>query len=196
MTKEIKNFFDRHADKWDTYEKPDIGLIIDRILDRICILRDDKILDVGCGTGILVPFFENRGVKNFIGIDFSKKMIEEYRKKFPGRKAVTGDFEKHGLFKSNSFTKVIIYNAFPHFRNHQKVFKNTFDYLKPEGGLYIVHSMSRRELDKHHRKSPEVADHVLPCNKEFRRLYADAGFKDIEIDDSNLFFSRGIKPQQ
>lgn len=195
MTKEIKKFFDRHAHKWDSFEKPDIGLTINKILDRISILRNDKILDVGCGTGILVPFFEKRGIKNFIGVDFSAKMISEYRKKFPGRKAVIGDFEKPGLFKPDSFTKVIIYNAFPHFQNRMKVFINSWTYLKPGGGIYIVHSMSRKELDRHHQKSAgEVADHMLPSNHEFKRLYVKAGFENIEIDDSDLFFSKGIKP--
>lgn len=212
MKTKTKDFFNRHAGKWDAFEEPDnrshssgrlgcrrrcsVGLIINAILDRICIQPDDRILDVGCGTGILTTFFEKRRVKHFTGIDFSPKMIEEYKKKFPCRKALVGDFEKQGLFKPDSFTKVIIYNAFPHFKNHQKVFANAFAYLKPKGGLYIVHSMTRTELDRHHRKAGgAVADHVLPSDKEFRRFYAAAGFKDIEVDDSNLFYSRGIKPR-
>lgn len=190
----IKKFFDRHAHKWDSLEKPDIGLIIDKILDRIGVGRQDKILDVGCGTGILVPFLEKRKIKNFIGLDCSEEMIKEYRKKFPGRKAIVGDFEKQGLFKPESFTKVIIYNAFPHFQNRMKVFTNSWIYLKPKGGLYIVHSMTREELNRHHRKAgAEVSDHVLCSNDEFRRLYAASGFKDIEVDDSDLFYSKGIK---
>lgn len=55
MNDETKAFFDRHAGRWDSYEKQNIAPVIDAILDRIGVCADDLVLDVGCGTGILVP---------------------------------------------------------------------------------------------------------------------------------------------
>lgn len=194
MNDEMRAFFDRNAAKWDSYEKPEIAPVIDGILDRIGLAPSDSILDVGCGTGILVPHFEKRGIRHFRGIDLSPEMVKEYLKKFPGRDAVAADYKEKGIYPPGSFTKIIIFNAFPHFDRRELVFENSYNYLKPGGGLYIVHSMSRADLDRHHREAGEaVAEHMLYSNTGFRGLYAAAGFRNIDVDDGPRFFSAGFK---
>ncbi len=195
MNNETKDFFDRHAGRWDSYEKPEIIPVISAILDRIGVSSGDSVLDVGCGTGILVPHLEKRGVKSMRAIDLSPEMVKEYLKKYPGRTVTAGDYEEPGLFPAECFTKIIIFNAFPHFDRRALVFDNSYNYLKPGGALYIVHSMSRAELDRHHRETgKEVAEHMLYSNAGFRRLYAGAGFENIAMDDGARFFSKGHKP--
>lgn len=195
MNEETKDFFDRNAARWDSYERPDIGVIVSAILDRIGVSSSDSVLDVGCGTGILAPHLERRGVRAFKAVDLSPEMVREYLKKFPGREVVAGDYEEAGLFPEESFTKIIIYNAFPHFERREAVFENSYNYLKPGGGLYIAHSMSRTDLDRLHREAgEEVAEHMLYSNAGFRQLYAGAGFENIAVDDGARFFSKGHKP--
>jgi len=195
MNDETKTFFDRHAARWDSYEKPEIVPIIDAILNRIGVCSEDSVLDVGCGTGILVPHLEKRGIKDMCAIDLSSEMVKEYLKKFPGRRVTAGDYEERGLFAPASFSKVIIYNAFPHFGRREHVFDNSYNYLVPGGGLYVVHSMSRAGLDRLHREAgEEVAEHMLYSNTGFQQLYSAAGFESIAVDDGERFFSKGVKP--
>jgi demethylmenaquinone methyltransferase/2-methoxy-6-polyprenyl-1,4-benzoquinol methylase len=195
MNTETRAFFDGHAARWDSYEKPEIIPVIEAIFDRIGLFASDSVLDVGCGTGILVPHFEKRGVRDFRAIDLSPEMVKEYLKKFPARQVMAADYEEKGLFPECSFTKIIIFNAFPHFARRELVFENSYEYLKPGGGLYIVHSMSRSDLDRHHRQSgEEVAEHMLYSNAGFHELYDGAGFKDVELDDNEKFFSCGFRP--
>jgi len=194
MNIETREFFDRNAALWDSYEKPGIVPVIDAILDRIGLDASDSVLDVGCGTGILVPHLERRGVRSFRGIDLSPEMVREYLRKFPGRAVVAADYEEKDLYAPGSFSRIIIFNAFPHFDRRELVFENSYNYLRPGGGLYIAHSMSRAELDRHHREAGEaVADHMLYSNTGFRELYAGAGFGGIEVDDGPRFFSCGFK---
>jgi len=192
MDHETKAFFDRHAAKWDSYETPAIIPVIEAILDRAGVGPEDSVLDVGCGTGILAPHLEKRGVKRMCAVDLSTEMVKEYQRKFPGRAVLAGDYEEPGLFRPGAFTKIIIFNAFPHFARRDRVFANSYNYLKPGGGLYIAHSMSRAELDRHHREAgEEVAEHMLYSNAGFRELYAAAGFGQVEIDDGARFFAKG-----
>ena len=195
MNENTRAFFDRHAAWWDSYEVQGIGGIIEEILDRIRVSACDSVLDVGCGTGILLPHLERRGVRDIRAVDLSAEMVKEYLKKYPGRAVTAGDYEAPGLFGPKSFTKILIYNAFPHFERRELVFANSYNYLKPGGGLYIAHSMGRAELDRHHKAAgEEVAGHMLYSNVGFRELYAEAGFTDIVVDDGGRFFSRGLKP--
>lgn len=196
MDQETRAFFDRHAARWDSYEGPEIIPVIEAMLDRVGVAPGDSVLDVGCGTGILAPHLERRGVARMRAVDLSPEMVREYLKKFPGRDVLAADYEEPGLFPPESFSKIIVFNAFPHFTGRERVFANSYGYLKPGGGFYVAHSMSRAELDRHHRAAgEEVAEHMLYSNTGFRELYAAAGFARVEIDDGPRFFAKGLKPE-
>ena len=51
-----------------------------------------KVLDIGCGTGLLLELF-NIGEDEYIGIDPSGKMLEMAHSKFPGHIFMVSDFE-------------------------------------------------------------------------------------------------------
>lgn len=189
----IKEYFDRHAALWDGYQKAEDAPVIEKILERAGVSAADEVLDAACGTGVLVPFLAKRGVINLTATDISPKMAEIFKKKFPVIPFITGNYGDP-LFPAGKFSKIIIFNAFPHFENEKAVFKNSFRYLRPGGKLFIAHSMNRERLDEHHRKAGmEVADHVLISDEEFRRLYAEAGFSDIAVENKKYFFSCGRK---
>lgn len=191
----VRDFFDELAPRWDSLERADIGVAINAILDRIRPLAVDEVLDVGCGTGILVPFLEARGVENYTGLDFSTGMAAEFSRKFPQRKIVVADYLTPNLFPARSFSKILIYNSFPHFRRRKRLFENSFAYLKRGGGLFVAHSMNRAALDSHHRESGmAVRDHVLPSDAEFTKLYTRGGFRNIVVEDGKYFYSCGHKP--
>jgi len=46
-------------------------------------LIDKKIIDLGCGTGRLARLLCNKGYKNYTGIDFAPKRIEECKRYVP-----------------------------------------------------------------------------------------------------------------
>ena len=190
-----RDFFDELAPRWDSFERANIGLAINTILDRAEVGPDDTILDVGCGTGVLVPFLEARGLKSYTGLDFSAGMAAVFSRKFPGRRIVVADYQTAGLFPNRSFSKIMIYNSFPHFERRRSVFKNSFAYLRRSGSLFIAHSMNRVALDSHHRDSGAIVrDHILPSDEQFTRLYRRGGFRNILVEDGTYFYSCGRKP--
>ena len=191
--KERNNFFDSHAETWDSgIRKRDLDNI-ETIMQYAKISSKDTILDVGTGTGILIPFFKKKGVIEITAIDFSKKMVEIFKTKFPEVKIHNTDYEKR-YFDDESFSKIFIFNTFPHFNNYKNVFQLSYDYLVPGGALIIAHSMSREELNQIHRDAgKEVEKDILISDDEFRNLYSENGFVDINVISNNSFFASGIK---
>lgn len=53
----------------------------------------DRILDIGCAHGRLLPVLIKEGIKedNYTGIDLSEKLIEEAKKTFPGARFDVGN---------------------------------------------------------------------------------------------------------
>ena len=87
----IEAFFDRAASSWDDEMIKD-DLIIKIILDNAKVEKDNTVLDVACGTGVMIPYYLDRGAYP-TGIDLSKKMIEIASNKFKDVEFIWGDVE-------------------------------------------------------------------------------------------------------
>ena len=48
-------FFDSYADRWDSMERDDICVLLDRVVRESGIAPRMDILDVGTGTGVIIP---------------------------------------------------------------------------------------------------------------------------------------------
>lgn len=190
---EIEAFFDQRAAAWDSCHKIDDFAVIETVLAKINITGKDCVLDLGAGTGILAPALLKSGCQ-FTAMDLSKKMLEVYASKYPAIRTVHGDYESDSFFAANSFTKIIIYNSFPHFIQPEKVFANAFAHLSADGELIIFHSMNRKRLDlKHQKVGGVVGNHLLAADAELRASLLSAGFSDVRLYDRDFFFIHGIK---
>ena len=79
--KEVIEFFDRLAPDWDAgmvRNEP----VIARILDLGGVVPGADVLDVACGTGVLIPDYLHRGAASVTGVDISPKMAQIARGKF------------------------------------------------------------------------------------------------------------------
>ena len=113
-SEEVIGFFDRLAPGWDAdmIRNEDV---IAAILDNAQVREGTDILDVACGTGVLIPDYLARGAASVTGIDLSPEMAKIARVKFPEEKVkiLCGDAEKETF--DGKFDVIMIYNAFPHF---------------------------------------------------------------------------------
>jgi ubiquinone/menaquinone biosynthesis C-methylase UbiE len=77
-------FFDRLAEDWDESVKHHPSKL-ERIVGLLGLEPGDTVLDVGCGTGVMVPYILERvGEKGrIVAVDISPKMVEAAGKKFP-----------------------------------------------------------------------------------------------------------------
>ena len=155
-TKEVVAFFDRLAPGWDA-EMIRNDEVIGIILDNAGVSEGKDVLDVACGTGVLIPDYLKRSVASVTGIDISSKMVELARAKFP-QESVTilcGDVEETNSGKL--FDCIVVYNAFPHFPDPDRLIGTLAKKLKPGGTLTVAHGMSREKIDAHHHGT---ASHV------------------------------------
>ena len=135
--KEVIEFFDSWAEVWDEHMVID-EKIIRTILDSAGVKKGKKVLDVACGTGVLFSYYLDRNVSSITGIDISPKMIEITKNKFDQNNieiicnnAMTYDFQE-------KYDCIIIYNAFPHFKDPEALIGHLSEYLNEGGTLTIA----------------------------------------------------------
>lgn len=186
-----REFFNSMAEKWDTVCRHDKNKI-EYILDLLNIKNGSKILDVGTGTGILIPFLSERVGEEgkIIAIDVSKKMLEVAQRKYSYRNAtfVCGDVLEADLPKE-FFDSVICYSVFPHFDDKQMAISVISKCLKRDGKFVICHSQSREAINNLHRTASEaVAEDNLPDISTIKTFFLQAGLNTtVEIDNNELF---------
>jgi demethylmenaquinone methyltransferase/2-methoxy-6-polyprenyl-1,4-benzoquinol methylase len=149
------------------------------------------ILDIACGTGTLFPFYREREIKSVTGIDISPEMVKIAKGKFPETEIICGDAEEYDFDKK--FDIIMIYNAFPHFPNPERLIKNLSQYLKGNGRFTIAHSMSRAEIQSRHQKRAAKVSLELPTAEVLAEMLRPYFNIDIIISDNEMYQVSGIK---
>lgn len=191
MNKEnIKQFFDAIAPHWDNEPIAD-KKILDTILDNGGIRENIDILDVACGTGVLFPYYLERNVKSITAIDLSPEMVKIAKSKFPQANVICGDAEN--IIFDKQFDAIMIYNAFPHFPEPEKVIESLSKALKTGGRFTIAHGLSKKELDEIHQKSAGAVSNVLPECDDLAKMLSPYFNVDIMISDDKMYQISGTK---
>lgn len=154
----IADFFDRCASWWDA-DMIRNEEVIAKILDNGGIKAGISVLDVACGTGVLFPDYLSREVASVTGIDIAPEMVKIAQEKFPNIDVLCGDVETVDF--PQKFDAIMVYNAFPHFMEPEKLIERLVSLLKEGGRLSIAHGMSRAALQEHHKRASEVSIELL-----------------------------------
>lgn len=183
-----KEYFDRLAASWDEKFKPDCAKL-EYILKIPGNISGRYILDVGTGTGVLVPFLHNADC-SIDAIDISEKMLNAARAKF-GETANFFAADMQVAELNQAYDLIICHNVYPHFRDKYQTLKNIKKHLQPDGKLLIAHSASREEINNRHRANEEVKADVLPPAAELARLAESAGLQKIYTEESEVYIYFG-----
>lgn len=179
-------FFDAHAHGWEERGYPaDVRGRLEVLVDCFGIEPGEKILDVGCGEGVLVPYLLDRlGPSGFVvELDNSLEMLKGAARKSARQiQCVWAGVETLPLVDAD-FDRVICFASFPHFANPVKALKQIHRVLKSAGTLVIAHLLSRDEIDRHHAKSTVVLGDELPEEAAMRELMTQTGFCVRRLED-------------
>lgn len=186
-----RQYFDQHAEKWDTYQKPDESKLR-RVVSSASIEVGNRVLDVGTGTGILLPLLvKSLGrTGSIVALDISLEMLKRAQAKGISDKIsyVQADV-KDTPFKGSSFDRVICFASFPHFVDKLSALVEIARILKEVGVLVIAHATSREKVNKIHSSIGGVlSNDLIPEDSEMKAMLKKAGFEDIVIFDEPDFY--------
>lgn len=189
----IISFFDGKAPVWDKASPISSDDIVNTILDNAGVVKGVSVLDIGCGTGVLVPYYLERDAASVIAVDFSEKMIETAKAKFadPRLKFVCADAETTDF--GGPFDCCIIYHTFPHFIDPGAVIANLAKQVKKGGKITVAHGFSREMIDMHHHEvASEVSVELLP-DDEIAALLAPYFDVTVTISDDKMQDMVGVR---
>lgn len=162
--------------------------------------KNSSILDVGCGTGILLEQADalNRNIKLY-GIDISDGMIEKAKIKFGNRAALRVGSANKLPYKDNTFDYVVCCTSLHHHPNTKKSLSEMYRVVKKRGTVLVLdvfvdgllRTLSYR-LDNMIFKEGKTFAYT---RKQMYQLFKDAGFQNISQQTQAYFklITKGIK---
>ena len=183
-------FFDRLAPQWDA-DLIRNDSIISQILDNAGIREGLHVLDVACGTGVLFPDYLARNVASLTAIDISPEMAKLAQSKFPQVSVLCGDVENTAF--DRKFDAIVVYNAFPHFPDPEKLIAVLSGLLAPGGTLTVAHGMSRAHIDSHHQGTASKVSVGLMHEDALAEIFARHLTVTAKISDNRMYQVAGKK---
>ena len=190
---DVIEFFDRMAPGWDA-DMIKNDAIIGKILDNAEVEAGQDVLDVACGTGVMFPYYLQRGVASVTGIDISPEMAKIAEGKFSGEsrvQVICGDVEEVQF--DRKFDRIVVYNSFPHFPKPKRLIKILAGHLKENGRLTIAHGQSRESIDGHHKGSASKVSNGLMSAESLKKIFDPYFEVEAMISNSRMYQVSGVK---
>lgn len=195
MTTEEVSFFDNLSESWDANETQSTPDKINEILSYIGIKEGMSILDLGTGTGVLIPFLAsdvgNKG--KITAVDLSEGMLSKAKEKYGTLKNVTflkKDFEEEMI--PGEFDRIILYCVYPHFHKPYSTLRKLIDNnLKEEGQIIIAFPTDEKFINNIHKERKAESD-MLKDAPQLADELKGQGFKALSLAYSSDRYIVGI----
>lgn len=190
-------FFDNLAPIWDENEVLSTPDRVNMILDYIDLQPGQAVLDLGTGTGVLLPYIAERigETGTITAVDYSSGMLSRARKKFrdliPAPEFLNLDFENETI--PHEYDRIILYCVFPHLHNPvatlnwlQKV------NLKEEGSMFIAFPCGPDFINSIHKDRHSESD-LLPTASKLTEYLKENGLNASVLAETNETYVIKIK---
>lgn len=188
MTDKELQFFDTIAREWDSMEVLSLPEKVSSILDACDVEPGMHILDLGTGTGVLLPELARRvGSQGQItAVDISSGMLAEAVRKnadlSPTPEFLCRDIEKDTL--EGRFHRIFLYCVYPHLESPLATISRLRNYnLLPGGRIIIAFPCSEEFINNIHNEK-EVESEQLPTAPLLVERLNAAGLSATVIDYS------------
>ncbi|MEN6519143.1 MAG: methyltransferase domain-containing protein [Methanospirillum sp.] len=194
MTEKVQRHYDEMAEVYDRrYDRGQGRSYHEHISEQVMdwLPPGGRLLDIGCGTGLFVERYCERGGKA-VGLDLSPKMIERARDRCASAEWTVGTGDALP-FRDDSFDAASSLLAFSYFRNPDRMLAEALRVLRPGGrlslctlgrnfftaGLPAIHTLG--ELAHVRQVGMGSFGERYYSEHQMAELFARAGFVDVRV---------------
>ncbi|MFZ5987355.1 MAG: class I SAM-dependent methyltransferase [Bacillota bacterium] len=146
------------------------------------LTEKEAVLEVGCGGGICLRAFRDMGFKKLIGVEPSKKAVDQAEPDI--RDYIHNTIFEHTSFEPSSLNLICAFQVLDHFLDPAATMQRFHQLLKPGGLCYtIIHNEKALQVKLFKTQSPIIdVSHIYYFNrKTLRCIFLQSGFEVVDI---------------
>lgn len=152
-----------------------------------------RVIDVGTGTGVLIPYLQAFKVQDILAVDLSETMLEQVRTKFGsgttlgntlGVNTWHGDVLDLPPYMGDA-DAIYMNSVFGNFFAPRDVLLHCTRLLRPGGHLVISHPLGRNFQTWLHKQQPDLIPYTLPREHQVEKMIADLPLRLMSFEDSH-----------
>lgn len=178
--------------KWSFY----VEATVQGTLARMTVTDGERILDVGCGTGVLLSRLAQRNSTLVLcGIDPVPEMLEVARKRLPASVTLEQGWAQTLPFADGSFDKVVSCNMFHYIKQPLQALQEMRRVLAPGGQLVLTDwcddYLSCKLCDWYLRMF-NSAHYKTHGSARMQQMLQEAGFVSIKLERYKINWLWGL----
>jgi len=188
---QTRQYFDDLAPSWDNTCRHDESKL-HLIIGLASPATDSRLLDIGCGTGVMIAPLLATEPRELVAVDLAPRMIEIAAQKYrdPRLRLIGGDFF---ALEESGFDLTLLYSVYPHFPHKRQLALKTAQCLKEGGRFLVAHSESRAIINSRHQGSAAQLSQPLQEAKEEAAAWQEYFHIDMLIDTERLYVISGLR---
>ncbi|MEJ2656322.1 MAG: class I SAM-dependent methyltransferase [Desulfobacterales bacterium] len=190
-----QNSFDRMYKLFEPPLPEGVPERLEKIVAYGKITKGDSVLDVGSGTGILIPIIKKYGPGCIHACDLSEEMLKQLRKNYPDVKTIMADVRDLNL-PEDSIDAAFLNACYPNIVDKEGTFSNLGRMIKAKGRVIISHPLGKSFILSLKESVPFPLD-KFPEESEARALLRPFGFEiETFIDEPELYILVATAPNE
>ncbi len=197
---EVRLFFEDLAFHWDEGFTTEHHFQLKSIFRYQIPALPPPILDLGSGTGVLVPYLQDKmnAPGNIVQFDVARQMLTKARRKLSAKNGlyfVQGDALRLP-FAAAAFGTVFCFQIVPHVADKYALLQEVRRILRPGGYIAVLHLMDHRRLNALHRRlSPPVHTHHMCPAEELAATMIACGLDILQVtEEEDLYLVMASAP--
>lgn len=188
-----KQVFENLAENWDAIPAPvNLQENLNQVAKWVLPNTGGTVIDVGSGTGILLPYLLERKPDHIICIDLSRNMLTKASKKVGSNPSIssTNADALYIPYISAFASAITCCNTFAHFPDFYSALFEFQRVLLPGGRLAICHTNGKEQVNKIHSESPAspFQHDLLPDAETVSQMLHETGWTVLETLDNPDFY--------
>ncbi len=181
-----RRYFDSVADVFSAQPPAEVLARVERIVALAELAPGERVLDVGSGTGVLLPFVLRHQPSRVVACDLSAEMLARLHTRFPQVETLQGDITTLDL-PEGSFDCAFLNAVFPNLPDKPAALRNLARLLAVGGRMVISHPEGRAFVLRLRDELPFPID-PLPGEAELRALLAPHPLRlELYVDEPHLY---------
>lgn len=176
----------------------------EEIVGKLRLSRDQRVLDVGCGSGGNAFFMARRYGARVLGVELSSNMLQlatqtkntlpidiQNKVEFVEKDALLLSPEDHGVFDLVFSRDTIL-----HIHNKELLFTRLKEMLRDGGKLFITdYCKGKGDLNDNFLKYVEKRGYDLRTVDQYKNVLIQCGYKSVQAEDMSSKFLNILKEE-